>query len=311
MEVVVCEQIGAMICKTCATGIGETLAPLIKHGRRHNVSAAESKNIFESLEQKIGSKDSRKLRHFYLAKDWSAVPLYLPKIKDLPVENLFKCPTCSFCSETREGCRAHQRRVHGTKLDGQSCVQSVKGQAFWKKNDWRVFWLIEKEQEELICPVQSAAYDRMMEKLNGTEETEGIVEEDMRDRCAFANIADLDGKLKRLGISWSLAVELTSGIKEAEEILFQDLCDSLKEMVNNLFDIGRSVVEDGDLWRSPDTILRAVATPGTKNKMKTFRLLPKSSKGTYRNRALRFILFAARVWALHVSGDAKSQMVKV
>lgn len=156
----------------------------------------------------------------------------------------------------------------------------------------------------------SPLYHKMVEGMNCETKTKSS-EEVPQDRCAFANVAMLDKKLEMLNISWELAVELVSGAKRHEDILFIDVRDMLVSMVRNFFDIGRSCASSGLVWKSLEMIMRAVATPGVKEKSKIFRLLPLTSEAKYRNSALKIVLCATRIWALRVSKDQRSDALEM
>lgn len=160
MKIVVSERIGSMICANCGLGIGDEQASLLTHAKRHGVPVNIAREIFQSVQPLIGIQNSGSLRDLYLAKTWSKNPLYLPFVPELPVETLFSCPTCSFCSETVNGLQAHARRYHNLVIQSGKSLNVVHGQAFWKKKIgesfgfWNQKCKRKRQEKDLRCIIK-------------------------------------------------------------------------------------------------------------------------------------------------------------
>ena len=245
---------------------------------RHDGSAQQAMTIFSELCVQATECNDSRLREMYVQKGRRAEITVLPRIDELPVLDLLKCPHCAFLSTTAEGIRRHARREHVKSVEKDlsrsdtRTLEMFRGQTFWSRRGWRQFWVIHNDDcnpSEILEKSLEEEAEAGQSVLRKMENVECGV---MYERTPFGNLTNLDKVLSHIGITWDNAVRLAAGTRVVDKYVDANCVGFVSFLMRKLIAEGRMVLESSSAWMNTDSIMRAVATPGPLKKSRQFYL---------------------------------------
>ena len=271
---------------------------------RHFASTDAATAIFEELSRSTSTPSDPNLQREYLCSSPRRNLTQLPKIQELPCIDLRKCPKCPFLSPTSEGVRRHMRRQHenlGPSEMSRTFSKSLdifRGQTFWTRPGWRQYWIVKEFEPARRVGSGALADIKSAAKFECSGEEDALENVVTYERTPFGNLTRLDKVLKRVGLSWEMAVRLTGGARVVDEYIDTNCTTYVSTLFRDLMAEGRNALESSAAWLNTAPIMRAVATPGATQKNRQFYIRIVETENRYASHCTRVILMILRMWVL-------------